>query len=278
MAVTVEERYESRPLVQGDEPGCTLRYTIEGTADEAEASWALATTAPTIYRGLVRKSYEVTPAHVDEDDPDHSSWEGTVHYAKAERARPKTGDSSFSFDIGGATQLMMFSKQTVGAYGTGPDGGAAGVNDFKQAIGVSGPETIEGVEVYVPVYNFTETWWLDNEYVTASYKAGLFRLAAAPVNGAAFRGFEPGEVLFMGASGSQRGDEDWEITFRFSASPNAYGLVVGGIAGISKRGWEYLWVRSKPGPSGKEVLPIPRAVYVERVYDYGDFRLLGIGI
>jgi hypothetical protein len=51
-------------------------------------------------------------------------------------------------------------------------------------------------------------------------------------------------VLFLGASGSQRGTEDWEITFSFAASPNATGLTVGDITGIEpKKGWEYLWVR-----------------------------------
>jgi hypothetical protein len=37
--------------------------------------------------------------------------------------------------------------------------------------------------------------------------------------------------------------EDWEIPFKFAASPNATDLTVGDITGIEKKGWEYLWVR-----------------------------------
>ena len=61
--------------------------------------------------------------------------------------------------------------------------------------------------------------------------------------GAGFSRLAAGECLFLGASGSKPGADDWEITFRFAASPNRTGITVGDIAGISKKGWEYLWVR-----------------------------------
>ena len=32
-------------------------------------------------------------------------------------------------------------------------------------------------------------------------------------------GLAAGECLFLGASGSKRGEDDWEIAFRFAASP-----------------------------------------------------------
>ncbi len=60
--------------------------------------------------------------------------------------------------------------------------------------------------------------------MTGAYKSTLFFLTAC-VNSDGFKGFAPGEVLFLGASGTQRGQEDWEITFKFAASPNATGLV-----------------------------------------------------
>jgi hypothetical protein len=88
-----------------------------------------------------------------------------------------------------------------------------------------------------------------------------------------------GEVLFLGASGSQRGQDDWEITFRFAASPHVTGLVIGSIGGINKRGWEYLWVRyadAEDMASGT-LVKRPIAAYVEQVYPYGDFSGLGIG-
>jgi len=114
--------------------------------------------------------------------------------------------------------------------------------------------------------------------MTGAYKAALFFLTGA-VNNAPFRGFAAGEVLFLGASGSKRGQDDWEIRFRFAASPNVTGLVVGSITGINKRGWEYLWGRyaDAEDTAAKALVKRPVAAYVEQVYPYGDFSGLGIG-
>jgi hypothetical protein len=89
-------------------------------------------------------------------------------------------------------------------------------------------------------------------------------------------------VLFLGASGSKRvqmgASADWEITYRFAASPNVTGLSVGGIAAISKKGWEYLWVRyaDHADPLAKALVKRPIAAYVERVYESGTFAALGL--
>ncbi len=114
--------------------------------------------------------------------------------------------------------------------------------------------------------------------MTGAYKSTLFFLTAC-VNNDAFKGFAPGEVLFLGASGTQRGQEDWEITFKFAASPNATGLVIGEITGINKKGWEYLWVRyaDAEDTTAKVLVKKPIAVYVEQVYPMAAFAGLGIG-
>jgi len=63
------------------------------------------------------------------------------------------------------------------------------------------------VDITVPVYSFSETHYNSLAFVTESYKQTLFGLTGK-VNNAAFKGFAAGEVLFLGASGSKRGDED----------------------------------------------------------------------
>ncbi len=85
-------------------------------------------------------------------------------------------------------------------------------------------------------------------------------------------------MLFLGASGTKRGGGDWEITFRFAASRNRTNLTIGDITGISKKGWEYLWVRyaDAEDANAKALIKKPVAVYVEKVYEEGDFGLLGI--
>jgi hypothetical protein len=86
------------------------------------------------------------------------------------------------------------------------------------------PAHDEGFDIIVPTCNFSETHYIAVASVTKAYKATLVSLTGK-VNNAKFRGFAAGEVLFLGASGSQRGD-DWEITFKFSANSNVKGLKV----------------------------------------------------
>ena len=136
----------------------------------------------------------------------------------------------------------------------------------------------EWVDITVPVYSFSETHYLDAAVVTPAYKGTLFSLTGK-VNSASFKGLAAGECLFLGASGSMRGAEDWEITYRFAGSPNRTGLVVGPISGISKKGWEYMWVRyaDSEDAAAKAIVKKPVAVYIERVYEEGNFAALGIG-
>jgi hypothetical protein len=198
-------------------------------------------------------------------------WEVSVRYGKREPKEP--GESSFSFDTGGGTHHITHSITTVARYGL-PGRPPA---NFHSAINVHG-DSVEGLDITIPVYNFKETHYIPVALVTPAYKATLFSLTGK-VNNAPFKGFAAGEVLFLGASGSKRGREDWEITFSFAASPNATGLTVGDITGINKKGWEYLWVRYEDDVDGvaKQLIKKPIAVYVEQVYPYGDFSLLGLG-
>jgi len=279
MATAVLERFDSR----GTETGCgasvELTYNIKGTADDTEALAALEAEAAGSYGGLVRSRAALEPVHVDEENPDDCVWSGIVEYTRGENERhtPETGDSAFSFDTGGGTQHITQSLETVGSYaasGTAPD--------FKGAIGVT-HDSVEGVDIIVPVYHFAETHYLSNATVTNAYKGKLFRLTGK-VCSASFKGLDAGECLFLGVSGSQRGSgADWEVTFRFAGSENKTNLTVGDITGINKKGWEYLWVRyqdvteDSPGLVAPMVVKQPIAVYVEKVYEYGNFADLGIG-
>ena len=190
-----------------------------------------------------------------------------------EEIPPEVGESSFSFDTGGGTQHITQSIQTINKYA--PPGKTA--PDFKGAVGVT-HDNVEGVDITIPVYNFSETHYLDDAVVTPSYRGTLFNLTGK-VNNDSFKGMAAGECLFLGASGSKRGSDDWEITFRFAASPNKTGLTVGEITGIDKKGWEYMWVRyaDSEDTAAKAIVKKPVAAYIEKVYDEGDFSQLGIG-
>ena len=266
--ITVTEKFESRLVTTGVCPAAELRYSILGTNDDVEARGALTANSPALFDlfgdglfFLPRDTLTIQPVG-------DLLWEGIVRYGTT----PATQQSTFAFDTGGGIQHITQSRQTVGAYA--PPG--ATPPDFQGAIGVTS-DSVEGVDVTVPVYHFSETHYLDAAVVTAGYRATLFALTGR-VNNAAFKGLAAGECLFLGAAGAKRGQGDWEITFRFAASPNVSKLTIGNITGIDKKGWEYLWVRyaDTEDPAAKALVKQPAAVYVEKVYEEGDFGLLGV--
>jgi hypothetical protein len=269
---TLTEKIDSREWTTGDRPTVTFHYLLAGVADDVLAKTLMETSTASSYEGLVRESIRLEPVWVDTVAAD-GLWDCRVRYVSPERKDPETGESSFAFDTGGGTQHVSQSIQTVQSYA--PAGKTA--PDFKGAVGVT-HDSVEGVDITVPVYNFTETHYLPGSQVTMGYRGDLFGLTGK-VNDASFKGLDAGECLFLGASGSKRGGDDWEITFRFAAGPNKTGLTIGDIVNIDKKGWEYLWVRyaDAEDPAAKAIVKKPVAVYIEKVYEEGDFSSLGIG-
>ena len=268
MPITVEEKYLSRPTKdsgQGDSTevllSVELHYVVKGTDNDLLAAQAVRQQAPTTHNELERGEITLEPIGP-------TQWEATVQYRPPDEELEE-GESSYSFDTGGGSQHITQAKAHVASFAP-PDKTAA---DYKGAIGVT-PDGIEGVDITVPVYRFSETHLIADSRVTNEYKGKLFRLTGK-TNNAAWGGFAEGEVLFLGASGSKRGRGDWEITFSFAASPNATGLTVGDISDIEKKGWEYLWVEYAESvdesANPKRLVKRPVAVHVERVYDAGDF-------
>ena len=272
MSIRLLEQYDSRSAtVSNTSSSAELHYVMTGTDDALEVNALVASSTPPAYGNLVRGDWSIEPVHVDSTNPDACIWDVKVKYVPPTDPKATTTDpATFNFDTGGGTQHIIASKSTVGAYGTG-----TAVGDNGNLIGVT-KDNVEGVDVTVPVYSFSETHYFADSVVTDTYKGKLFTLTGK-TNNATFKGCAAGECLFLGASGSKRSGEKWEINFKFAASPNKTGLSVGSIGGISKKGWEYLWVRYSPTVVNKMMGQKPVAVYVEKVYDEGNFADLGIG-
>lgn len=264
MPVTIEEKF-GRVL---SDDSAELTYIVRGTDSDVTARSELLTTSPLTHNALKRDD-----AEVEELAP--NLWLGVVRYASSESSPPQVGESSFAFETRGGTQHITQSLQTVGSYASGDIPAAP---DFRGAIGVTS-DGVEGVDITVPVYTFTEAHFLSDATVTTAYKGTLYSLTGT-VNDAGFKGLAAGECLFLGAAGSKRGDDPWEISFAFAGSPNVTGLSVGTISGIAKKGWEYLWVRYQEAEdtTAKMLIRKPVAAYVERVYREGNFSALGIGV
>jgi hypothetical protein len=260
--IKIYERFDSREIaMSADSPSVDLVYMLEGSEDEAAIEGFLTGNLPGQFGELFLESYHLV--HLG-----GGVWEATARYA------PPASETSFSFETGGGSQHIVQSIANIARY-PAPGGTAP---DFRGAIGVTA-DSVEGVDIQVPIYTFSESHIIPNELVTQGYKLSLFQLTGK-VNTAGFKGFARGEVLFLGASGSKRGFDDWEISFRFAASQNATNLTIGGISGINKEGWHYLWIRyeDEEDVSAKTLIKRPGAIFIEQVYHYADFSLMGIGV
>lgn len=210
------------------------------------------------------------------------AWQLTVDYVKdGVEDGPDPLKRSRSFDTTGGTQHITQAYPV----------GSGSTLDFERRFpstatnmsGVIGVDDngVNGVDIVVPQLQWQESYDVPNAYVTAAYIRSVASITGT-VNAATFRGFQAGEVLFVGCTGSQewdtqKGDGPWSLSYRFVASPNVTGQTIGSITGVAKGGHDYLWVHYESGVSGQSLIKQPKAVYVSKVYKDGDFSILGIG-
>lgn len=273
MSVTVEEKFRSRRgrrSVENGNASSERVYFIRGTLERDEAHDALDAAVPATDDGLALRDTDV-------DEIGGGAWLGKAIYGNFQGAPPpppEEGQSTFSFDTTGGTEHITQSLATIAGEGVG----MAAIPDFGGGIGVT-RDGVQGADIVAPVYRFSETHWFNPAAIDGAYKAKVFALTGQ-TNDASFRGFAAGEVLFLGASGSTRGGPNgtlFEITFTFAASPNVTGITLGPLNAIDKGGWHLLWVLYEHVEDAGMLAQQPKAVYVERVYEAGDFSELGIG-
>ena len=263
---TIEFHKSRQSKAAGKQTTASRTYKIWSAADDDIAMSLLIAEAPSsvLVSGinLTKVEYEI-----EEEDANTGFYVGSASYSY----RDEPGQSQYNFDISTETVHITNSLQTIARYpGTAPN--------MQGAIGYDG-DKIEGCDIMNAVYSFSETHQFSDNQITPAYKAALFR-AVGKTNGAAFKGFAIGEVMFLGAAGSKKqADDYWELTFRFAASENITNLTIGQINGIAKKGWEYLWSRySDKTDTGNNLVRTPSAVYIERVYQSADFSSIGIGV
>ena len=222
MPITVTEKSESRKIESGSNKSGYAKYIIRGITaalgpldvTEADAITALIDYAPASIdiegASVPRQGYGVKI--ITED-----IWLGWARWAFTSSSISE-GESTYQFDTSGGTQHITQSLATVNSYAIA---GATPPN-HKNAIGVT-KSGVAGVDIPVKAYSWSESHFFDDSVVTDTYKQTLSNLTG-DVNDATFRGYAQGEVLFKYATGSKRGDGDWEINFHFSAhkSSNLY--------------------------------------------------------
>lgn len=246
----------------------TLSFIAIGSMDDLEVHYAVRAMAPITYLGMFFQSYSI-------DHLGGGVWDIEIAYSPL---LPK-GEPTYTFKTAGGTQHITHSRQTIASYSWVPTQPTP--PDYEGAIGVNG-ENVEGCDIHLPQFTFSETRYIPYALMTTAYKSILFR-ATGKTNNNPWREFDYGEVLFLGVQGSIRGGrvtDFWELTFEFAASESRF-VPIGRTGNILyKLGWEYIWTRyaDKVHDPSKSLVRVPVASFIERVYDEFDFTLLGIGV
>ncbi len=189
---------------------------------------------------------------------------------------PEEGESlmQWSFDTQGGN-VKIFTSQATTRYGTGAP-------NFNNCIDVNDDAEVQGVEIVIPALKLSarKRWVKDN----ALYKWDTFQTyirsltsVTGSTNSAVWQGYAIGELLFLGATGAFQDGKDNEIEYHFAASANVASYSIGTIAGIAKKGHDYVWVRYEHALDSSQLVRKPKWAYVERVYGQSDFTsVLGI--
>jgi hypothetical protein len=248
--------------------GATIPYVLTGEADAVTARAYVIANTPKTFSTLYRKSVKME--HLGA-----GIWNADIEYATNSAARePAAGNYNWSFDTTGQSRRITQGLQHIATY---PSSGAP--YNHHGAIGVT-DNSVEGVDVPDKAFRWSETWQLALASYGFFYSSILGELTGR-INASYFRGFPGGTVRFDGAAGAaSREDQSLlEITYNFTVSPSESGMTVGSISGISKTGWDYLWVRyqQQDNATTKVTELTPVQVEVDRVSWAFNFSLLGIG-
>jgi hypothetical protein len=246
-------------------------YLVTEATDPATAITSALSLAPTAI-GIWYRSAAVASETKRQDVYEITvTWSPRSPTSGSAPRRTKT-----EFDFGSETQRIKYAYATT-AYKRTTSPALPDV-DLNEAINWKKGEGVEGVDIPSPTFSVRIT----NQYAASEVGANYFAALAAArctVNSDPFWGWEAGEVLFLGATGSHDEGEQypWTITFSFAFNDNVTDADLPGITGVAKKGWEYLETVSADGLNTDVIEPALNYAYVHQVHKETAFSSLNVG-
>ena len=274
MAVKVELSYAEHPKSidkNGKYTSIEVQYLVFGVSTEEDALSAVHDKAPAESKGLPLDSIEIDTRETNDTfrvNAIYREEDTTVDDSSGEEDDETPTES---FDCGGGTKHLLYSFGQRKVYGDKDAGGAIGWN------GKSGDDCeIAGVDVPTAQLRETYTKPMKISKLTTAFKRKVAALVGK-VNSGSFKGWNAGEVLFLGMSYSTPAKKAKKVTvsFNFAIQPNESGVKIAGRS-VNKKGFEYVWAISKTvASSGTPKLEV-EGIYVDQVCEYASFSGLGL--
>jgi len=277
MSIEAWEHYSSAEITRTNkDEKLSTTWIVRDAPDEASALARVEMQSPVaVAVGLnfaIRQSVRVKPLGA-------GLYEATVEYGPEDDEKSDKPldplEWKYSFDTTGGKHKLSIAKQEVKRQWARSISNDA--PDLKGAINFDGKK-VAGVDVVVPNLEFTLTVFYNPAAVTVTFVQELARKTGR-MNSDLWLGFEPGEVLFLGARGDGtlptiRGQrvKPVPIQLSFAASENRSVTIGDNPTPLFKKGWDYLWVRYERVEDGGLDYPVPVHAYVDRVYDELGFK------
>ena len=258
----------------------TVYYIVDGTDSEAEACTQCYASAPDTYAGIDKKSVSMSERLTE------TSWKIEVRYGaeSTSQSDPGTEDDepTVNFDCSAGTKhVTQAIKQTCVFAGSGEKKDSAS-EAAAVPIGWNGKDgsgsEAAGVDVSIGELRETYTKTFSRSKVTGTgWKRKVAELVGK-VNSGSFKGWSPGEVMFLGCSYSAplRGSKKVTVSFHFAIHLNESNATVAGEKIGSKKGYEYLWAMTDDEVKDGERVRKVKKIYKAEVCETDSFGNLGI--
>lgn len=287
MSITVKQAWTGVDLSLEQGSGsnsnstATVTYIVEGTEDDITACTSAYEFAPDEFSEIPKKSASVAERLTE------NVWKIEVNYGS--ESKSSSGDSgseddeaTMNFDCSAGTKHMTQAIEQTCVYAGSGESKDSSDEASAVPIGWNGKDGSEseaaGVDVSIGELRETYTKTMSKSKVTGtSWKRKVAELVGK-VNSGSFKGWNAGEVMFLGCSYSapSKGSKKVSVSFHFAIRLNESKATVAGQNIGSKKGFEYLWALTDDEVRDGERKRKVRKIYKAVVCETDGFGGLGI--
>jgi hypothetical protein len=296
MAVTIKRFTRASEVtggISGNSDARSFDYIVElsepvasASSDEGDALILdhAELNVPTVWDGCRRGPFQLTQLTP-------RIFKVTANYSRKDPAalREQVAGSvriSYDFSTESITTYLARSQQIFGA--DAPDHG-----NYINVGSEDGKVVVDGTDIPRPTQEFSVSMTVNRATLTPLQRATVTYLVGK-VNDAPFNGFLAGEVLFRGAQMTVSEDSDsseTQVEYKFGVRANPVlpmtinGITIPATAGdppvpVVVWGWDYIWTQlaAQEDVAQADVKAGAKGLYVARVFEAGDFDILGLGL
>lgn len=287
MSITVKQAWTGVDLSLEQGAGsnsnstATVTYIVEGTEDDITACTSAYEFAPDEFSEIPKKSASVAERLTE------NAWKIEVNYGS--ESKSSSGDSgseddeaTMNFDCSAGTKHMTQAIEQTCVYAGSGESKDSSDEASAVPIGWNGKDGSEseaaGVDVSIGELRETYTKTMSKSKVTGtSWKRKVAELVGK-VNSGSFKGWNAGEVMFLGCSYSapSKGSKKVSVSFHFAIRLNESKATVAGQNIGGKKGFEYLWALTDDEVRDGERKRKVRKIYKAVVCETDGFGGLGI--